>query len=370
MSKSVLKPTILVVDDVPQNIDILAEALDADYDVKVALNGESALDISFSENPPDLILLDIMMPGMDGYEVCHQLKKEPGTRDIPVIFVTAMGEVEDEAKGFDVGSVDYITKPVSIPRVLARVRAHLELKQAREDLKKQNEILKENLRLREDVDSIIRHDLKTPLNVVMWVPDLLQDEDNLSQKQIKTLNILKQAGYNMLNIINSSINLIKMERGEYELHPMPVNILNVLRKIRSEMYGLIQSKGLEINILVNGNTEKESDVLLFDGEELLFQSMLSNLIKNAFEASPFNEVITVSIDENDDRTIRIHNKGEVPLNIRERFFDKYITSKGKGAGLGTYSARLMAETQNGIIHVDTSKPSETSILIVFPKGKK
>ncbi len=119
------KQTILVVDDQPTNIDVLFGVLKSDYRVKVALDGKQALALAASEPPPDLILLDIMMPGMDGYEVCRRLKANPFTRNIPLIFVTAMAEVGDESKGFELGAVDYITKPVSPPLVKARVRTHL-----------------------------------------------------------------------------------------------------------------------------------------------------------------------------------------------------------------------------------------------------
>lgn len=125
MNKIVLH-NILVVDDVETNVDILVAILSDDYDISVALDGPSALEY-VAEETPDLILLDIMMPGIDGYEVCRQLKANISTRNIPVIFVTAMGEVEDEAKGFELGAVDYITKPVSPPIVRARVRTHLAL---------------------------------------------------------------------------------------------------------------------------------------------------------------------------------------------------------------------------------------------------
>jgi len=121
------KPTILVVDDVPENIDVLRGILAADYKIKVALNGEKALKIACSESPPDLVLLDVMMPGMNGYEVCRRLKADPRTRKTPVIFVTAMGDVDNEKQGFDLGAVDYITKPVSPPIVHARVEAQLAL---------------------------------------------------------------------------------------------------------------------------------------------------------------------------------------------------------------------------------------------------
>jgi len=120
------KQTILVVDDAPENIDVLTGILSHDYKIKAAINGNKALKISLS-SPPDLILLDIMMPGMDGYEVCRKLKEDPRTKNIPVIFVTAKGEVTDEMHGFELGAVDYIVKPVSPPIVLARTKAQLAL---------------------------------------------------------------------------------------------------------------------------------------------------------------------------------------------------------------------------------------------------
>ncbi len=121
------RSTILVVDDTEANIDILVETLSDEYEVSVAMDGPTALEIVDSE-PPDLILLDIMMPGMDGYEVCRRLKASEKTGNIPVIFITAMGETQDETKGFELGAVDYITKPISPPIVMARVRSTLSLK--------------------------------------------------------------------------------------------------------------------------------------------------------------------------------------------------------------------------------------------------
>ena len=121
------KPTVLIVDDTPDNVQLLSEVLGAGYRTKAATNGNRALKIAFSDDPPDLILLDIMMPDMDGFEVCRRLKENPATRRVPVIFVTAMNEMVDEQKGFAVGAVDYITKPISPPIVLARVRTHLTL---------------------------------------------------------------------------------------------------------------------------------------------------------------------------------------------------------------------------------------------------
>lgn len=133
--------TVLIVDDSPENIDLLGEILKNKYKIKVALNGIKALKIAMSEYPPDIILLDIMMPDMNGYEVCLRLKSDAKTQDIPVIFVTSMSEIEDEKKGLEIGAIDYITKPFSSAIVKARVKNHIELKEAREHLKNQNKIL-------------------------------------------------------------------------------------------------------------------------------------------------------------------------------------------------------------------------------------
>ena len=122
------KPKVLIVDDTPENIQVLMETLKDQYTIVAAINGEKALKMAMAEPSPDLILLDIMMPGMDGYEVCRRLKAEEQVQHIPIIFVTAKTEVEDETLGFELGAVDYITKPFSIPVVKARVKAHLELK--------------------------------------------------------------------------------------------------------------------------------------------------------------------------------------------------------------------------------------------------
>lgn len=134
------KATILIVDDSKTNIMALAELLKDEWTIKVAANGKAALRIVDSNDPPDLILLDIMMPDMDGYEVCKRLKSKPETKDIPVIFVTAMDQMKDEEYGLSLGAIDYITKPISPPIVKIRVRNHLELKKYR-DLLKENSMV-------------------------------------------------------------------------------------------------------------------------------------------------------------------------------------------------------------------------------------
>ncbi len=155
MLASLDKERILIVDDTPDNIDLLVGVLQSDYEIMAAINGERALKIARSANKPDMILLDIMMPGMDGYEVCRQLKADPATSEIPVIFITAKTEVADETQGFALGAVDYITKPISPPIVRARVHTHLTLHDQRRAMAR--EVRDRTRELNETRLEIIRH---------------------------------------------------------------------------------------------------------------------------------------------------------------------------------------------------------------------
>ncbi|MDD2915191.1 MAG: response regulator [Gallionella sp.] len=142
------KATILVVDDVPGNLALMSNMLKDYYKVKIANNGEKALKIAASDSPPDLIMLDIVMPGMDGFEVCRHLKLNPRTMHIPVIFLTAKSDAEDEQKGLELGAIDYITKPISPPAVMMRVKNQLALQErsSREEIEARHEWLKKSLK--------------------------------------------------------------------------------------------------------------------------------------------------------------------------------------------------------------------------------
>jgi sigma-B regulation protein RsbU (phosphoserine phosphatase) len=200
MNDQVEKQTVLVVDDTPANIKVLMETLKEDYRIVAAVNGERALQLAASDSNPDIILLDVMMPEMDGYEVCAKLKADAKTRDIPVIFVTAMSDTQDETKGLELGAVDYITKPISPPVVSARVKNQLELKQAREILKNQNLILERRVseRTRE-------------------VLELQQSEFDLRVAKEKVENELNIAAQIQKSILPSSFPAYP-DRKEFELY--------------------------------------------------------------------------------------------------------------------------------------------------------
>lgn len=365
------KPKILIVDDEPTNLKLLREILRKDYSLFFARNGHEMLQ--YAADMPDLILLDVMMPEMDGYECCLRLKANEMTRDIPVIFVTAKIEMADEVRGLEVGAVDYITKPVQGPVVRARVRTHLALRQAREliaqqnrEIQKQNEELRVAAQLRDDVEQIVRHDLKGPLNAIIGMPGTIINDLTNDESHKQCLRIIEESGFRLLGMINLSHDLYKMERGIYELKAQPVDLLVVLNHVTTELRELIRGKKLSLIVTLNGQPIGPGDCFIVAGEELLFHSMLCNLLKNAMEASPVGESLLVLLDHDQKAYLRICNKGSVPIEIRDKFFDKYVTfGKLQGTGLGTYSARLIATTLGCDMQLDASQEGETSIVLQF-----
>jgi CheY-like chemotaxis protein/anti-anti-sigma regulatory factor len=280
------KPTILVVDDMPDNIDVLRAILGETYRVKAATSGESALSVAAAEPRPDLVLLDLVMPGMGGFAVCRALKADPATRAIPVIFVTSRDDPADESEGFAAGAVDYIHKPVNPYVVSARVKTHLELHTARHHLEKQNEVLRENARLREDVEAVSRHDLKNPLTAILWASSMLLEGNELAERDRQLIRIVADSGRKILDMINRSVDLVKMERGAYVLRAETVDALRLVRQVAdSQSKNAAYRKG-GIDIVVDGVPPAGDATFAVMGEELLIYSMLGNLVANAVEASP------------------------------------------------------------------------------------
>lgn len=372
---------ILIVDDEEMNQEILAEVLKPHYTTLLAKSGKQTIKCVLQlKGQPDLILLDINMPEMDGYEVCRILKANAVTRDIPVIFVTAMDNDVSEAKGLELGAVDYITKPIRVPIVLARVRTHLELSLTHKTLKKQNQQLqeaaqqirvaaqlRESAKMREEMDRIMRHDLKGPLSAIIAVPGLIEEVGALNGPQKALMQTVEESGYRLLDMINRSLDMHKMELGIYTLRATVVDMLSIVRKVISELQGLSQNKNLTISIQIHGQqSEATKGAFLIVGEELLCHSMLSNLVKNAIESAPENSEISVSLGTTqEDMYIQIHNRGCVPQSIQKSFFEKYSTSgKKNGTGLGTYSAQLIAELHGGNILLDADTDPEGTTLIV------
>lgn len=372
MDTETVKPsyTIMVVDDIEADIDMLVACLTDSYRVRVAMDGFSALE-DIRNEPPDVLLLDIVMPGMDGYEVCRQIKADPKTRDVVVIFVTSLTEVVDETKGLGLGAVDYITKPFNFSVIRARVKTHLELDHARRMLKRQNEVLKENLRLREQVEHITRHDLKNPLQVIINAAELLGIDPDLDfelRKDLVTNQI--ESCYTMLNMINCSLGLYKIENDSYVLEAGITDVLPILDRVLFSTRALGRAKALTVSVTLNRRPRRSQDTFPVFCDKHLFFSMVCNLVKNAMEASPTGGTVDIGLVSEEGTTVSVRNQGAVNSDIRERFFEKYVTSgKPEGTGLGTYSARLMAEIHGGRISVSTSdEKNMTTVTVDLPNN--
>ena len=360
--------TVLIVDDTPDNVSVLNATLRGDYKIKAAPNGERALTVMRQEPTPDIVLLDIMMPGMDGYEVCRRLKADPATAAIPVIFITAKSDEVDETRGFELGAVDYITKPVKPAVVSARVATHLKIRRMQHELERRNQALQEAARLRDDVERITQHDLRSPLNVVISAPPILSGNYPFSETDRRLLDAVEKAGHKILNMINRSLDLYKMETGNYSLAAHPMDLLPLLHAVAREAAAAPAAKGKEYLIHIEGQPPENEQRFSVVAEEMLCYPMFSNLLLNAFEASPEGTTVGVDLVRSEDGAeVRITNYGAVPNSIRANFFDKYVTSgKARGTGLGTYSAKLSAETQGGAIRLEALEGERTRIVVSLP----
>ncbi|MBF0383219.1 MAG: hybrid sensor histidine kinase/response regulator [Magnetococcales bacterium] len=361
------RATIMIVDDERLNINLLNNMLKDRYTIKVALNGEQALERALSAPRPDMVLLDIKMPGMDGYEVCKRLKANPETDDIPIIFITALSQDEDEKKGLELGAVDYIAKPLRPPIILERIKTHLGLKHMRMALAARNAELEKMLKLRETMDHLSRHDLKSPLNGILGVHDILSEADYLQPQHKRLLEILENSGLKMLEMINRSLDMMKIETGSYVLQPNPVELIGMFKRIWGDINRHVRTKNIALKIILNGKDITATDKFIVSGEELLCYSMFSNLLKNAGEAVSNGQTVTIFLENGDQPTIKLHNPGEVPPQIKNNFFKKYTTAgKLSGSGLGTYSAKLNAQAMGGKIAMHSSAADGTTIIVTLP----
>ncbi|MCV2403516.1 response regulator [Marinomonas sp. C2222] len=354
------KSTLLVVDDVASNVDVLVNLFQKEYRVKVASSGEQALKICFA-SPPDLILMDVSMPpGMSGFEACEELQKNPDTQGIPVIFLTSRDSSVDMTKGFEIGGVDYVIKPSEPAIVKARVKNHLRLKSGRDSMAQELDLMLENSRLREEMQLIIRHDLKTPLIGMIYHLTELIDNPDIPKDATNHILSMESASYRMLAMINSSQKLIKIEQGTYKSKQEKVDLDKIVLRIEQDLQGIMNEKSVSF-------AAHSEDPWYIVGEELLCYILAENLLKNAIEASDDNSEIKIQFSKVDSMVVlEIENTGTVPESIRGNFFDKFSTAeKEDGSGIGTHSARLMARAQRGDIKLECGE-STTKLVVTLP----
>ena len=222
----------------------------------------------------------------------------------------------------------------------------------------QEEALRESVRLREEVERMSRHDLKTPLNSVIAVSRLLREGGNVSRDDEELLSIVERAGYRILSMVNLSLDLFRMEQGSYQFRPQAIDLADVVHKVAADLESQAASKGVALVLRQSGRSAARA-------EELLSYSMLANLVKNAIEAEPEGGTVAVTVEGAGPRvSIHVHNSGVVAESVRSRFFEKYATTgKSAGLGLGTYSALLMARVQEGDITLHSTPEAGTTVSV-------
>ena len=364
---------ILVVDDVSKNLELLSALLEkVGYETTFATSGQQAINRVKSAHP-DLILLDLMMPEMDGLETCQRLKADPDFQEIPVIFLTASHEPEHLLHAFAVGAVDYVTKPFNPPELLARVRTHLELKKTQDDLQATmaelvhaRDIAVEAARLKSQFVANMSHEIRTPMNGVLGMTEVLLNTD-LNEEQVDYVQTLKTSGEHLLAIINDILDFSKLEAGALHLERYAFDLGCLLKEIRDLFTMQVIAKGLKISLNVSDNVPY---YLMGDGNRL--RQVITNLMANAIKFTRYGEVsvdvmlepsfhpeVFFTSSETESLiglrfTVKDTGIGIAPENLHKLFqsfsqVDGSITREYGGTGLGLAICKELVELMGGEI---------------------
>jgi len=353
---------ILIVDDVLKNLQITVQILkEAGYVFSLAQDGQSALNF-LGETVPDLILLDIMMPGMDGFEVCRKIKQNNKLKEIPVIFLTAKDQTEDLVEGFKAGGVDYITKPFNRDELLIRIETHLELSRSK------RKIL-EMLKTRDKLYSIIAHDIRSPLSsITLIINTIAKGKLNIASNEFKTMmQNLEKSTRHTNTLLNNLLEWTKIHGGAITLKPKLSLVYPIIAECLQLLNGNAQDKNISIQILIPNDTEA-----FFD--EVTMHTVFRNIISNAIKFTPENGNITIESGKSDGFVPIIFNDNGVgmPKAVLQKIFEKNeaFTSLGtkneRGSGLGLYLIKDFIEQNKGKIKVDSAEGKGTSFIVYLP----
>lgn len=341
---------ILIVDDEPQYLEQVASILDADYQVSIAKDGLRALELAERELP-DLVLLDIIMPGMDGYEVCKALKKGKATQAIPIIFLSIKDDSGEEAFGLTLGASDYVTKPVSPSLLLARVRNCLALNASLSALAVAKRAAEVANKAKSAFLANMSHEIRTPLNAILGLTYLMRSQ--AKGKEIDRLEKIDNAGQHLLLLINDVLDISKIEAGKLQIEQRDFELSAVLQHVGSIIESAAQVKGLAVEI------SNEGVPTLLNGDVVRLRQCLLNLASNAVK---FTEVGTIRIsvrllEQKEDDFLLCFEVLDTGIGIAPdklpRLFqafeqaDPSITEKYGGTGLGLVIARRLAELMGG-----------------------
>ncbi len=329
--RQVGKENILIVDDNLENLKILSATLSSEgYMVHSATSGSMALTVA-QLAPPDLILLDILMPDLNGYEVCKQLKECKTTSDIPIIFLSSLHNISEKIQAFKLGGADYITKPFQVEEVLARVKHQLTMQKLHRQIKVQNQQLQHEIteRRKAELEAVcaseaksnflanMSHELRTPLNAIIGFSKLMSDDSSLNAEQQENINLINSSGHHLLELINDILELYKIEAGAIELEETSCDLYYLLASFKEIFKIKLEQQNINFNIVVAKNVPQ---YIYTDAKKL--RSCLSNLIANAIKFSPQGSI-----------TLRVHFVDEVAESGIDRGYRLCFEVEDTGCGI-------------------------------------
>jgi signal transduction histidine kinase/HPt (histidine-containing phosphotransfer) domain-containing protein len=381
------EPLVLVIDDVLENVKVLGETLADLYDVQFATSGAEGLSL-VEQQLPDLILLDVMMPDMDGYEVCSRLKAAPGTRDVPVIFVTARTDARSEALALSAGAVDFIHKPINAQVVRARVQRHLALRTRERDLAAMNAQLERQVerrtqelsdalqraegaaRLKSDFLARMSHELRTPLNAVIGLAQLGLREDPQPERKDGYYARIMTAGRHLLRVVNDVLDFSRIEAGKMAIESVPLQLRQVLEGSVAMVEQEARTKSLELAVRVD---DTAPEWVLGDAQRL--QQVLVNLLANAVKFTERGQVLLRVSWARDHGTFTVSDTGiGLSDEQRSRLFmpfeqgDSSTARRYGGSGLGLVISRHLAREMGGdlVATSELGRGSEFTVSLPLP----
>lgn len=345
---------ILMVDDTPENLEVLAGMLKArGYKVRAAISGELALQAALSQ-PPDLILLDINMPGMNGYEVCAKLKADEKLKEIPVIFLSALNETIDKVKAFGAGGVDYITKPFQFEEVEARVETHLELRRQKRLVQENYDHLRELEKVRDSMVHMVIHDLRSPLTVIFAFLELIKEDAKsaLSPEAVHYVAECLNAARQMIQLASDVLDTSKMQEGRMKLKLEDCDLNRVVEECMAGLESLAESRKIKFS-------PAPAPAAVLADRDIVFR-VVQNLLANALKFTQDSGTILISIEPAGDHvlvSVKDDGPGIAP-EYRQKVFEKFAQVELRSGrqrystGLGLAFCKLAVEAHGGSIGVE------------------
>ncbi|HEV8325163.1 MAG TPA: hybrid sensor histidine kinase/response regulator [Myxococcota bacterium] len=361
-------PSLLIVEDDPVSRRLLDAVLRPEgYRLYFADNGPEALQVA-AEVVPELVLLDVMLPQMDGFEVCERLRAMRREEFFPIILVTALDRTSDRLRGFQAGADDFITKPFNGAELRARVKAFLRIQQQQVELADNVRRLNELENLRDRLLALLVHDLRGPLSSIMGNLELILEEQGLPPLVLESADDAYASGRRLLRLISDVLDVTRLEENRLPVKPVLSDPVAAARDALQALSGIARRRNAVVEVVASGAPER----FAFDHD--ILARTIENLLVNALSVSPPNEKVTivVSLDAGGNLCISVQDRGPgIPHDMKRSIFDRYaqVKQERRGYGLGLYFCRLAIEAHRGTIAVRDREGGGSSFEIFLPAAE-